>query len=67
MPYTGKRTPSFLAKTADDFTGLCYEHKILSETAHELWDFAKAKITESYWNGVENGATGKVKPKEKRA
>jgi hypothetical protein len=36
------------------------------EFTEALWHFVQPRITESYWNGVSAGASGRVKPKTQR-
>jgi len=37
-----------------------------AEIVEDLWPFVRKASATSYWNGVRDGASGKVKPKQGR-
>jgi len=75
-PAAAGKPPSFLAQAKGDLTGLIAaqvehaEYPIVEENITTfvdlLWPFVAKKLAASYWNGVRDGASGKVKPKAPR-
>jgi len=73
-PAAAERAPSFLAQAKADLTDLVdaqIEHCTISPANVDgfleiLWPLVGKKLAASYWNGVRDGASGKVKPKERR-
>jgi hypothetical protein len=69
------KAPSFLAQAKADLTDLLdayaehAEYRISTENVPDfvalLWPLIAKKLAASYWNGVRDGASGKVKPKAK--
>lgn len=53
--------PSYLAVLRDKF----YAKLKDSSDIKDVWNWVSAELRRSYWNGVEHGASGKVKPKPK--
>ncbi len=69
------KAPSFLAQAKADLTDLVdaqLEHSTISPANVDgfleiLWPLVGKKLAASYWNGVRDGASGHVKPKERQA
>ena len=58
MQPTQTRKPSYLGTVKAELD------KLTEEPA--IWRLVRSKIAQSYWNGVADGASGKVKPKAQR-
>ncbi len=71
---TATKPPSFLAQAKADLTDLVEaqtEHATITAQnapafVDVLWPFVSKRCASSYWNGVRDGASGRVKPKERR-
>ena len=64
---TKEKRPSYLAQAKSDLAVIVQDY---AENAQEqeamterLWKYTRSTTVKSYWNGVEHGASGKVKPK----
>ena len=69
-PAAEKKAPSFLAQVKAEFAGFLEDKEFVAahegaQAADELWPFVSKKLAQSFWNGVELGASGKLKPKTK--
>ena len=53
---------TYLQKARDKFFALHAECGV-----EELWQHVSKQLRQSYWNGVEHGATGVKQPRGKRA
>lgn len=65
-----KKKPSYLAQVKDELLQLIIaDHAADTQDAQEitesLWNFMSKRLAKSYWNGVEAGASGRVKPKSR--
>lgn len=64
-----QKKPSYLEEVKDELLKLILsDHATSDQDAQEitesLWTLIRPKLTQSYYNGVRDGASGKVKPKE---
>lgn len=60
--------PSYLSQTKEAFFQLYTEvtgqsGTSVDEDLEQLWKFLSTRIIDSFWNGVNAGASGRVKPK----
>ena len=55
-----ERKPSYL-----QVAEAAFRQALVTHSEQELWVWVRLNLVESYWNGVEAGATGKVKPKSR--
>jgi hypothetical protein len=58
-----ERAPSYLQAAKDELSQALQGNPGIEE----VWDVVRKRLVESYWNGVEHGATGKVKPRTESA
>jgi len=63
-----KRKPSYLQEVQEQLPQLilslgCGGCQVADEMIQKLWDFLRKQLVQSYYNGVRDGASGKVKPK----
>ena len=64
-----QKSPSYLSRIKDELTQYSVAHikgdpQATTEVANMLWPFIQKQLISSYYNGVRDGASGKVKPKE---
>lgn len=59
------KRPSYFEKVREQYRELVGRVEP-DELAAESFKFFRHKMAESYWNGVEHGASGKVQPKAGR-
>jgi len=65
------KKPSYLSEVKaalrDFFRTQTEDTTAQEELLAGAWKVVMPQVVQSYWNGVRDGATGKVKPKEKSA
>jgi hypothetical protein len=67
-----QKKPSYLAKVKEELIkGIIsmpwsLGKPVYQDLAEKTWDFVSKKLTQSYWNGVSAGASGRVKPKGRK-
>jgi hypothetical protein len=66
-----KKPSSYLSKAKEELLNLiitdhAQDRQEARKITENLWNFMSKKLAQSYWNGVEAGASGRVQPKERK-